>query len=667
MAETSQRAGEHPAAGRNPLVLIVVLAASFVAVLDVAIVNVAIPSISADLHVGFGAVEMVISIYTLTYACLLVTGGRLGDLYGRRRSFIVGLLVFTAASALCGAAPSIAVLVAARALQGVGGALLYPQVLAIIQVSYEGRERARALGLFASAAGMAAVAGQLIGGALLAWDVFGLEWRAIFLVNVPIGVLTAVAALVLPDDRPEARTRLDWGGVGLLGMALLLLSTPLVLGRDSGWPAWMIVSLIGAVPVFAAFLAFERWLAARGGAPLLRLELFGNRGFAGGVPIGMLFVTSYAGFLLLLAVYLQAGLGFSALGSGLVYTPAAVGFFITSLAAPRLVPLLGRHVLTVGYVIAALGLLATAGTVVAAGGDLAGWELAPTLLIAGLGQGMGMSPLVGTIIAGLKPADAGAGAGVVTTTMQVGNMLGVALGGLLFFTVLGDGLPGTAYANAYAIALPACAALLLVAALLVHRLPVTPFEAENALLERLPGWATGLAYSMFLSTGGRIGDRMFGDVLSRVAERKLRRTEQAPEDPGEFFAFHVDAIGEDGAWLRYLQREALRYGSRPIPHEAQRLPVIDAQVQEIRRRQQAGLIDPKLDPRLVRLLGFALASYPRLLPQITRMTTGKASDDPSFVAEWEAFVRHLGQLLAAREPGGLPTEHPRQTLTGRSG
>jgi hypothetical protein len=468
----------------------------------------------------------------------------------------------------------------------------------------------------------------------------------VFLVNVPLGVLAVVAAaVVLPEDEPDERTRLDWGGVGLIAVALLALSVPLVEGRDYGWPAWMIVCLVAAAPAFAAFAAYERRFAARGGSPLVRLDLFGNRGFAGGVPIGVLFVTSYAGFLLLLAVYLQTGLGFSALHSGAVYTPAAVGFFVASLAAPKLVPLLGRHVLTVGYVVAALGLLATAATVAAAGSGLVGWELAPTLLIAGLGQGLGMSPLVGTIIGGLEPADAGAAAGVVTTTLQIGNMLGVALGGLLFFTVLGSGQPGDPYAHAYAEALPACAALLLVAALLVHRLPVTPFEAENALIERLPGWATGFAYSMFLMTGGRVGDRLFGEVLSHVAARRLRRTEQAPEDPGELFAFHFGASGEDDAWLSYLQREALTYGNGPIPHEPERLPVIEAQVQEIRRRQDAGLIDPSLDPRLVRLLGFALASYPRLLPQITRMTTGTAPDDPRFVAEWEAFLRHLGQSL----------------------
>ncbi len=256
---------------------------------------------------------------------------------------------------------------------------MYPQVLAIIQVTFDGQERARALGVFGSVIGIAAIAGQLIGGALLALNVFGLTWRAVFLVNVPVGVLAALAALVvLPDDRPEGHTRLDGGGVGLIAVVLLLLSVPLLEGRDNGSPWWMLVSLVLVVPAAMVFARSERRLAAQGGAPLVRVELFRNRGFACGVPIAFLFMASYASFLLLLAIYLQAGLGFPPLHSGAVYTPAAVGFFITSLAAPRLVPLLGLHVLSIGYLTAALGLLATAATLTAAGSGLVGWELAPT-------------------------------------------------------------------------------------------------------------------------------------------------------------------------------------------------------------------------------------------------------------------------------------------------
>jgi hypothetical protein len=296
-------------------------------------------------------------------------------------------------------------------------------------------------------------------------------------------------------------------------------------------------------------------------------------------------------------------------------------------------------------VTAALGLFGTAAMAAAAGGGLHGWELAPTLLIAGLGQGLGMSPLVGTIISGLRPEDAGAGSGMVTTGLQIANVLGVALFGLLFFALPGAAHPGPSYADAFATALLISPVLLLCAAVLVGRLPRTPFEADNALIERMPGWATGFAYSMFLATGGRIGDALFHDILGRVTERRLRRTEEAPLAPGDFLAYHFDAAAQDRAWLNYLIREGLAYDGQSIPHEQDRRPIIEAQVEEVRRRQRAGLIDGGLDPELLRLLAFATASYPRVLPQITHMTTGLSPEDPRFVARWEEFLRQLGARL----------------------
>ena len=310
MTHAAARPG--PDSRRRWLVLVVVLVGACMAILDVAIVNVAIPSIRKDLHASFGDVELVISAYTLTYACLLVTGGRLGDLYGRKRLFITGIIAFAAASALCGAAPAIGLLVVARAIQGLAAALMYPQVLAVIQVTFSGAERTRALGIFGAVLGIAAIAGQIVGGLLLAADVFGLTWRPVFLVNVPLGAVAAYAAArLLPDDRPDEETRLDLGGVALVTVALVVLAVPLLAGRDAGWPTWMIICLILAIPAAAAFVRYERRLAAAGGRPLVRLDLFGNRGFSGGVPIALLFMFSYAGFLLILAVYLQSGLGFS--------------------------------------------------------------------------------------------------------------------------------------------------------------------------------------------------------------------------------------------------------------------------------------------------------------------------------------------------------------------
>ncbi len=634
-------------ATRQWLVLAVVLMGTFMAILDVAIVNVAIPSIRQDLHASFGEVELVVTAYTLSYACLLVTGGRLGDLYGRKRLFILGLIVFGAASALCGAAPNSWMLIGARAAQGVGGALMYPQVLAIIQVTFAGEERVKALGIFGSVIGIAAIAGQILGGALLAADLWHLSWRPIFLVNVPLAVATMLAALfILPKDERQETVGLDFGGVALAVPALLLLIVPLLEGREFGWPPWMLACLVAAIPAFWLFIWYERRFGQRGGRPLIRIDLFASRNFAVGVPIAGLFMASYAGFLLILAIYLQVGLGFSPLHSGLVYTPSAVGFLITSLAAPRYVPLLGRHVLTVGYMIAALGLLGTAAAAFAAGDRLIGFELAPFLFVAGLGQGLGMSPLVGTVIAGLEPREAGAGAGVVTTTLQVGNAVGIAVISLLFFALLGAAPPGPAFAHAFAKTLPVCAALLLAAALLVPRLPSTPYEVSNALLERIPGWS-GLAYSMFLMTGGRIGEGLFHDVLGRVAERRTLRTQQAPAAPGEFLAFHFHAAEADAAWQRYLMREALVCGDGAVPHEAERMPVIDAQVDEIRRRQASGLLPAGMDPALLRLVGFALVSYPRMLSQITRMTTGMTADDPRFSTAWEGMLRQIGTLLQA--------------------
>jgi EmrB/QacA subfamily drug resistance transporter len=631
---------------RRWLLLCVVLMGTFMAILDVAIVNVAIPSIRADLHASFGEIEFVISAYTLTYACLLVTGGRLGDNYGRKQLFILGLLVFAAASAGCGLAPTSEVLIGARAVQGIGGALMYPQVLAIIQVSFPGEERAKALGIFGSVIGIASIAGQILGGTILALDLWGLQWRPIFLVNVPLALATVVAAIfILPKEEEHQTVGLDWGGVALITPALLLLIVPLLEGREQGWPLWMIASFAASFPLFGLFIWYERRFGKSGGRPLVRMELFANKSFAFGVPIAALFMAAYAGYLFTLALYLQVGLNFSPLKSGITYTPAAVGFFITSLAAPRLIPLLGRYVLTVGYVVAAFGLAAAAGTVYAAGAHLNGFELAPSLLIAGLGQGLGMSPLIGTVISGLAPQEAGAGAGIVTTTLQVGNILGVALIGLLFFTLLGAAAPGVAYANTFAMTLPASSLLLLAAAFLVRRLPRLPFEVSNALIERLPGWSAGFAYSMFLMTGGRMGDRLVQDLAAHIGDRRLQRAREAPQAPGEFLAYHFHAAEADTAWLRYLMREALVYGNRPVPYEGDRMPVMTAQVKEARDRQDAGLLPADLDPAQLRLMGFALVSYPRMLPQITRMTTGMTSDDPRFVAGWEALLREVGSSL----------------------
>ncbi|CAG6394602.1 MFS transporter [Streptomyces cocklensis] len=648
--ESSQAGGTR----RSWISLCVVMAGAFMAILDVAIVNVAMPSVQEDLHAGFGAVELVVTAYTLLYASFLVTGGRLGDLLGRRRMFLIGLSVFTGASALCGAAPDVHVLIGARALQGLGAAMLYPQVLAIIQIAFPGKERGRALGVFGGVVGVGAIAGQIIGGLLLAWNPLDLGWRPTFLVNVPIGVLTIIATwLVLPADTPqEDSSHLDWGGSALSAITLAMFTVPLLTGRTEGWPVWMLVSLAAVVPAGFWLLRHERRVADRGRTPLIRAELFRNRGFARGVPIAAMFSFSYVGFMILLAIYLQTGLHFTPLHAAMVYTPDAIGFLASSLLAARLTPLLGRHVLTLGYSVAALGLLATAATAAAADTGLSGWELAPPLLVAGLGQGLGMTPLIGTIISTLSPAQAGAGAGVVTTTLQVGNATGVAVQSLVFFSVLGPGGTPHDYASAFSRVLPLAALAVLGAAFMVTRLPRNEgARAGNALLGPVSGHTTGVAYSLFLMTGGRVGDRQFQDVLGKVTEERLHQDQEAPEGLGSYWVHNFRVAHQDAPWISYLAREALAYGDRRVPHESDRAGVLDARIAEIRERQRRGSLPDRLDADLLGLLSFALANYPRLLPQITRMTTGLSPRDPRFEERWEEFLRQLGDLL---EPASAP-------------
>ena len=354
------------------------------------------------------------------------------------------MLVFAAASAACGLAPTTDD--SDRRARGAGhrrradvsaGARHHP-------VNFAGNERAKALGIFGSVIGIAAVAGQILGGTFWrsicgtsnggrsSWSTCRWRWRR-----------SSPRIFILPKDEQHDAVGLDWGGVALITTALLLLIVPLLEGRELGWPLWMIACFVAAFPLFGLFVWYERRFAARGGRALVRMELFAYKSFAFGVPIAALFMASYAGFLFTLALYLQVGLGFSPLQSGMTYTPTAIGFFITSLAAPRLIPLLGRQVLTLGYIISRFrARRRRRRPCSAAGARLHGFELAPSLFIVGLGNGLGLSPLVGTVIAGLAPQEAGAGAGVVTTTLQVGNALGVAIIGLLFFVLLGTAAPG---------------------------------------------------------------------------------------------------------------------------------------------------------------------------------------------------------------------------------
>jgi EmrB/QacA subfamily drug resistance transporter len=433
----------------------VVLAGTFMVVLDFFIVNVAMPAMQADLHASTGAIEWVLAGYGLTFATLLITAGRLGDGFGRRRMFAVGLALFTVASAACGLAWSPGALVAARLVQGVAAALLSPQVLSIIGVAYQGPDRVRALSVYGIVLGLAAVGGQLVGGVLVQADVAGLGWRSCFLINVPIGVVAlALAPRLVPESRAERSSGIDVTGTVLVTVGLTAVVLPLVEGRQHGWPLWTALSLAAAPVVLGAFAAHQRRLARRGGAPLLDPALFRERAFSAGLLTQLVFWAGQASFFLVLAFYLQLGRGLDALQAGLVFTILAAAYLGASLEAPGLTARLGRRLPAMGALALAAGHAVMLATVaeVGTGGSVA--ALVPALLLVGTGMGLLITPLTSTVLASLEPQRAGAAAGALATMQQVGNAIGVAVTGVVFFGALHGG-----YAHAFELSLAQLAVL----------------------------------------------------------------------------------------------------------------------------------------------------------------------------------------------------------------
>ena len=363
---------------RRWLMLPVVLLAMFMAGFDIWVVNVAAPSLQRDLHVSDAALQLIVGGYAFMYASGMVTGGRLGDLLGYRRLFMVGVASFAVASLLCGLAQSPAQLVVARLLQGLTGAAMVPQVLALITATFPVRERSRALAWFGVTMGLAFVSGQILGGLLLQADVLGLGWRAIFLVNVPVGAATLVAAaLVVPHARGRRRPRLDPAGALGVSASVALALVPLTLGHDEGWPAWTWLCLAACLPVLALTLAWERRLTRRGGEPLLDLTLFRDRAFSAGTAVNFALVFFFGSFMFVLTLLLQAGLSQSPLRAGLEAGPLALTFTTMSILGPRLAARLGPWSITLGAGLDVLGTIGLVLTGVRYGGHLTGWDLAP--------------------------------------------------------------------------------------------------------------------------------------------------------------------------------------------------------------------------------------------------------------------------------------------------
>ncbi|MBN3217781.1 MFS transporter [Pectobacterium polaris] len=457
-----------PAVNSPPwLGLSVLLMAGFVTIFDLFVVNVAIPSMQADLGASFAQIGFIVAGYELAFGVLLITGGRLGDVFGRRRLFVVGMAGFTLASALCGLAPSAGFLIGARILQGLAAALLFPQVYASIRVNFDSDDSRRAFGLLGMTLGLAAIAGQVLGGWLVHANLFGLGWRSIFLINVPIGLLAIAAARFIPESRTPQRPSLDWTGVALVSVGLTLLLVPMIEGPGQDWPAWSLWMLFAATLLLAFFYRQQERRQRAGHLPLVDMRLLAQRRFLLGVLLVLLVYSTSSSFFLCFALLVQTGLGLDPFLAGSIFAPCSVGFVLASLAAPRLVARWGTAAIVAGALVYAVSIGLLIMQVQIAGADLVAVQLIPVLVVVGAGQGFIMTPLLNLVLGFVDEVQAGMASGVISTVQQVGAALGVAVVGILFGTALATGDDAVAQAGQYVSAFVAGMLYNLVTALLV--------------------------------------------------------------------------------------------------------------------------------------------------------------------------------------------------------
>jgi MFS family permease len=416
--------------------LAIVLTGQFMALLDASVVNVAAPSIHASLHASGAGLQLVIAGYVITYAVLLVTGARLGDIVGHRTMFLLGVALFTLASLGCGLAGSTGLLVALRFVQGVGAAAMIPQVLSLIQRSFPGPARARPMRLYAAVLAGGAVAGQVVGGLLVSADLWGSTWRPVFLLNVPIGAALLIAgSRLLPRGRGEPGRGLDPAGLAILTPAVLALIIPLVLGQSEHWPAWGWACLAAGGLGLAAFAVVERRVAAAGGSPLIPGRVLRLPGVATGIAALFAVLAVFGGFFFTLALHLQGGLGESALRAGLTFAPAGLAFALVSLNWQRIGGGSQLALIIGGFAANAAGLLALA-LLLRGGGDGGAWLYLATA-VTGAGMAASFSPLMTAVVMRVPVADAADATGVIVTVNQLALVVGVATFGTLYLNLAG--------------------------------------------------------------------------------------------------------------------------------------------------------------------------------------------------------------------------------------
>jgi EmrB/QacA subfamily drug resistance transporter len=454
-------------------VLIVVMTANVMDAMDSTIATVAGPSVRRDLGGGASSLQWISAGYTLAFAVLLIAGARLGDIFGRRRVFLLGLAGFTLFSAACAAAPSMPVLIASRALQGAFGALMIPQGFGFLkQVFPDQDEFNKAMGFVGPATGLPLLAAPVLAGALIDANLWHVGWRLVFLINVPIGVLALILAVpTLPDSARRSDLKLDIGGVCLVGLALVAIIYPLIQGRAAGWPVWILAMFAACVLLLFVFLRHERRHSSNA---LIEPSLLGNRTYLSGIAVILFFFGAFSGLLLCVSLYGQLGEGWSPIHAGLSLTPMVVGIMLGMTVSFALVNRLGRHLLHIGILLIAFGIADIALTLTATH-TASTWDLVPGLALAGAGAGTSFAQLFGFVLNSVNMTEVGSASGVLEATQQLSTSLGVAVLGTIFFAAFDHHLP----TDALQVTAWACLAPLAAAFLLIFRLPMHARDVQE--------------------------------------------------------------------------------------------------------------------------------------------------------------------------------------------
>ncbi len=427
---------------RRTLTLVILLFGAFIDILDTMIINIAIPSIQSGLQASSSAVEWTVNAYILGMALIIITGGRAGDILGRKKMFMLGIAGFTIFSAFSGLAATIDILIFSRAMQGIMAAIMIPQVLSYIQVLFAPKERAGALGAYGGVSALATVGGPMLTAFLIKLDLFGLGWRTIFLINIPVGVFIFItAAILLTESKSINPLRVDIPGTFMAMASLIMLLYPLIQGNSLGWPVWTYISIVASIIVGILFIAYEEHRMKMKQSPLIAPNLFQFKSFIGGVLVSTFMMIAMSGYFLVFTFYLQMGLHFTPLHAALtalpfsVMVPAMTGFSVMKLA-----PIYGRKVVIFGLILLALGLAGVEFVMHGAGASLSNWQLLPVLLTAGAGMGLVVAPLIDFSISEVPGQDAGSASGILNMMQQVGSSIGIAIVSTIFFDSIGSSL-----------------------------------------------------------------------------------------------------------------------------------------------------------------------------------------------------------------------------------